>query len=187
MLKKANTNRKGFTPLEIKISNRASKRFLTGFTVIELMIAMIFLGIVTVGVGIVLADSQRGWNQMYNRIYSGVVTDGHVARRMFDTVIRKASRQNIQVDGAGTWVEVDYYADANSVVVDRYARFYVSVGELKVEHGNLDPGDVLSTQRVCSNVSACVFTVTGPAVQMVLKLDNGSETATVMSSAVTHN
>jgi len=187
MLEKRNTNRKGFTPLEIKISNRGSKRFLTGFTVIELMIAMIFLGIVTVGVGIVLADSQRGWNQMYNRIYSGVVTDGHVARRMFDTVIRKASRQNIQVDGAGTWVEVYYYADANSAVVDRYARFYLSGEELKVEHGNLDPGDVLSTRRICPNVSSCVFTTTGTAVQMVLRLDNGSERATVMSSAVAHN
>ncbi|MBA7625638.1 hypothetical protein ES703_33070 [subsurface metagenome] len=32
--------RKGFTPLEIKVSNRASKRFLTGFTLVELLVVM---------------------------------------------------------------------------------------------------------------------------------------------------
>ena len=34
---------KGFTPLEIKISNRGNKRFLTGFTLIEIMVSIAIL------------------------------------------------------------------------------------------------------------------------------------------------
>lgn len=158
-----------------------------GLTLVELMVATVLSLIVITGIGIILADSQRGWNAMYNRTYSDVVTDGHVVRRMFDRIIRKANRENIQVDDAGTWVEVSYYQDPNSTVLDRYARFYLYGSELKVEYGNLDPGEVLSTQTVCSNVSSCIFSTTGTAVQMVLRLDNGSETATVMSSAIAHN
>lgn len=168
MLKKRTTNRKGFM-------------------LVELVAAILLLGIAVLGVGIVLADSQRGWNAMYNRIYSDVVTDGHIARRTFDSIARKASSEKFLLDDYGKWLEVYYYADANSAVVDRYARFYLSGSELKVEYGNLDTKEVLRSQRVCSNVSFCVFTTVGTSVQMILKLDNGSETATVMSSAVTHN
>jgi Tfp pilus assembly protein PilV len=166
-----------------KHKNRNQK----GLTVIELMIVTIFLGIMVLALGIVLADSHRGWHTMYNRVYSDVVTEGHVARRTFDSVVRKASTDHISMDPAGAWVEVQYYQDSLSTELDRYARFYVIEGQLKVEHGNLDPGDVLSTTTICSNVTSCTFSRAGKSVQMVLKLDNGSETATVMSSAVAHN
>lgn len=158
-----------------------------GLTIIELLVALSISIIILLGIGIVLADSYRGWNAMYSRIYSDVVVDGHIARRVFDSVIRKASRKNILVDAAGIWVEVYYYADANSTDVDRYARFYRAGGQLNVDYGKLEPKETLTTQTVCSNVSSCVFTATGASVQMVLTLDNGSETATVMSSAVAHN
>ena len=158
-----------------------------GFTLVELVITGVVAVIVLLGIGVVLVDSQRGWNAMYNRVYSDVVTDGHIARRMFDAVVRKASREDILLDEAGTWIEVHYYQDSDSVELDQYARFYLSGDELKIEYGNLDPGEELSTQTVCSNVSSCVFMVTGASVQMVLRLDNGSEAATVMSSAATHN
>lgn len=161
-----------------------------GFTVIELMLAVVFLGVVVLGVGIVVADSHKGYNTMYNRIYSDVVTDGHIARRTFDSIIRKASSENIQVAEDGSWVEVRFYQDSESIELDRYARFYVYGEELRIEYGDLDPDtnyNELRTQTVCSNVSSCVFNTAGAAVQMVLRLDNGSETATVMSSAVAHN
>lgn len=168
MLKKRTTNRKGLT-------------------LVELMVAIAIGGIVMFGVAIILADSQRGWNAMYNRTYSDVVTGGHVARRTFDRVIRKASADNIALDGAGLWVEVYYYQDANSIIVDRYARFYESDGQLNIEYGSLDPRETLNVQSVCENVSGCVFMAQGASVQMILRLDNGSETATVVSSAVMHN
>jgi hypothetical protein len=158
-----------------------------GFMFVELIIATVVAAIVLLGIGAVVADSQRGWNKMYNRIYSDVVTDGLIARRTFDRIIRQSSRNNILLDDMGSWVEVRYYQDSDSTVLDRYARFYVAGSELKVEYGNLDPGEVLSTQTVCSNVSSCGFRTAGTSVQMVLRLDNGSEAATVMASAVAHN
>ncbi|MHC4482766.1 MAG: hypothetical protein ACYSW4_04380, partial [Planctomycetota bacterium] len=91
-----------------------------GFTVIELMIAVVFLGIVVFGVGIVVADSHKGYNTMYTRIYSDVVADGHIARRTFDSIIRKASSENIQVAEDGSWVEVRFYQDSESTELDRY-------------------------------------------------------------------
>ena len=158
-----------------------------GLTLIELMIATVIMVIVILGVAIILVDSQRGWNAMYNRIYSDVVTDGHIARRTFDRVIRKASGRSFLLDTAGNWVEVYYYTDANSIVVDRYARFYEADGQLNIEYGKLDPRETLNVQTVCENVSDCVFMAQGTSVQMILRLDNGSEAATVVSSAVAHN
>jgi Tfp pilus assembly protein PilV len=160
---------------------------LKGLTIIELMIAVVFLGIAILGIGIVLADSHRGWNAMYDRVYSDVVTDSHIARRMFDGIVRKASRNHIAVDADGGWAEVLYYADITSTDLDRYARFYTANGELYIEYGTLDPKETLRTQTVCSNVSSCVFTRAGGAVQMILRLDNGSEAATVATSAIAHN
>jgi len=157
-----------------------------GFTLIELVIATAITVIVILGVAITLADSQRSWNAMYNRIYSDVVTDGHIARRTFDRVIRKASRRSFLLDTAGNWVEVYYYTDANSIVVDRYARFYEADGQLNIEYGKRNPRETLNVQTVCENVSDCVFMAQGTSVQMILRLDNGSEAATVVSSAVVH-
>ena len=158
-----------------------------GFTLIELVIAIAVMVIVILSVAIILVDGQRSWNAMYNRIYSDVVTDGHIARRTFDRVIRKASRDKIALDDAGLWVEVRYYQDANSTIVDRYARFYEADGQLNIEYGKLDPRETLNVQTVCENVSDCVFMARGTSVQMILRLDNGSEAATVVSSAVVHN
>ena len=158
-----------------------------GFTLIELVITVVVSTIVIIGIGVVLADSQRGWNKMYNRVYSDVVTDGYVARKMFDAVIRKASREKLLVDDAGNWIEVYYYADGSSTIIDRYARFYETEGQLNIEYGKLDPRETLTTQTVCENVSDCVFKGTGCSAQMMLTLDNGLQTATVTSSAVMHN
>ncbi|MHC4573767.1 MAG: type II secretion system protein [Planctomycetota bacterium] len=168
MLRKRTTNRKGFT-------------------IVELAVATMFLGIVALGAGIVVADSQRGWILMYDRIYSEVVTDGHIARRTFDSVVRKASRSKILLGEMGAWLEVRYYQDPSSITLDRYARFYLHGSELKVEYGRLEPREVLSTHTVCANVSCCVFTAEGAAVQMVLKLDDGSSSAMVISAAIAHH
>jgi len=158
-----------------------------GFTLTEMVIAMVLSTIVLLVVGIVLADSQRGWNKMYNRTYCDVVTDGYIARKMFDAVMRRASGERLLLDEGGNWVEVYYYADGDSPVVDRYARFYESEGSLNVEYGELDPRATLSVNTVCENVSGCVFKQAGRSAQMILTLDDGTQTATVVSSAVVHN
>ena len=62
-----------------------------GFTLVELMITALAAVIVIAGAGIILIDSQRGWNKMYNRVHGDVTTDAYVARRAFDTAVRKST------------------------------------------------------------------------------------------------
>jgi prepilin-type N-terminal cleavage/methylation domain-containing protein len=158
-----------------------------GFTLIELLTAIAIMVIVILAIGVALVDGQRGWNYMYNRIYSDVVTDGYVARRKFDAVLRKASREKFLIDSAGSWVEVYYYADDKSTEVDRYARFYASSGKLNVEYGQLNPKATDTIETVCENVSSCTFKQLGRSVQMILTLDNSTQKNTLITSAVTNN
>jgi len=161
------------------------------FTLVELMAATVLALIVVSGIGFILADSQRGWNRMYSRIYSDVVTDSYVARKRFDFVVRKASGEKFFLDDYGSWVEVYYYADANSTDLDRYARFfYQGDSYLYLESGTVDAASVKATsavETVCGNVTSCVFAASGRSVQMILTLDDGSQSATVVTSCVMHN
>jgi prepilin-type N-terminal cleavage/methylation domain-containing protein len=160
-----------------------------GFTLIELLIVTTLAAIVMSGIGIILVDSQRGWQNMYNRTYNGVIADGYAARKMFDSVVRRASSKNYSLDAAGAWIEVYYYSSSSSSIVDRYARFYYDAdgGQLNIEYGKLDPKETLSVNTVCENVSNCVFKATGRSAQMILTLENDTQTITVTSSAVMHN
>lgn len=158
-----------------------------GFSLLELMMATALGCIVIVAIGVVLVDSQRGWNTMYTRTYSDVVTDAHVARRRFDSVVRNASSQGVLLDDYGNWVEVYYYSDPNSAIVDRYTRFISSNSQLTIEYGVVEPRQTLNSETLCENVSSCVFKLAGNSVQMVLTLDDGSQNATIVASAVTHN
>ncbi len=162
-------------------------KFRSGITIIEVVIAAMASVIVMVGVGIAIVDGQRGWNRMYSRTYADVVTDGYVARKMFDTAVRKSSREMYLLDDAGQWVEVYYYSSSAASKVDRYARFSVSSGDLNVEYGELDPRVTSSVQTVCSNVSSVSFSGGGTAIQMILNLDDGMQSTTVTCSAVMHN
>ncbi len=158
-----------------------------GFTLIELIIAMSIMLLVILAIGMALVDGQRGWNYMYSRIYSDIVTDGYAARRKFDAVLRKASREKFLIDPAGGWVEVYYYASDASTVVDRYARFSTSGGKLNVEYGKLNPKSTDTIETVCENVSSCKFKQLGRSIQMILQLDNGKQKNTLITSAVTNN
>ena len=166
---------------------RKRPRARKGFTLVELMITTLIMIIVGLAIGVVIVDGQTGWNTMYNRLNSDVVTDGYVARKKFDVVIRSASRGQFLVDGNGAWIEVYSYASPSSTVVDRYSRFYVSDGDLNLEYGQVDPRATLDVDTVCGNVSACTFKQVGTSTQMTLTLDDGTQTNTIVSSAVTHN
>ena len=161
-----------------------------GFTLTELAVVMAMAPIVMLSMGIVLVDSQRGWNQMFNRVNNGVVNDGYVARRAFDAVVRKSSKIS-EVLGDGEVVLYYYNDSASSTWLDRYARFYADGTTLLVDYGQLDsnrnPGGQIQTTTLAHNVEALNFYVNGDCVQMVLRLDNGSESLIVMTSAMRHN
>jgi len=167
--------------------NRRKPKAPGGFTLVELVITAAITSIVALAIGVVIVDGQSSWNHMYDRVNSDVVTDGYVARTKFDVVMRKASREKLLIGDSGGSVEVYYYADDSSTVVDRYARFYTADGDLNLECGQLDPRTTLDVETVCGNVSACTFKQVGRSVQMILTLDNGTQTNTVVSSAVTQN
>lgn len=158
-----------------------------GFALLELAITIVISAIVILGVAVVLVSNQSAWNHMYNKAHSDVVTDGFVAKKTFDTLIRKASKENFLINDAGNLLEIYYYSDEDSASVDRYARFYELNGCLILEHGKYEPRETLTVQTVCENVSNCIFTRAGRSAQMILTLDNGSQTTIVSASAVMHN
>jgi hypothetical protein len=162
-------------------------RYRPGFTITELIIATLACIIVTLVVGVVLADGQRGWNKMFARTYSDIVVDGYVARKNFDFVVRNASRERFEISSTGDWLEVYSYSSAGVPDPDLYARFYLSGNQLMLETGKLDPRATLDVDTVCSNVSACNFSGIGRSAQMILTLDDGTENATITCSAVLHN
>jgi len=157
------------------------------FTLVEVMVTLMILVIPILVVGIVLADSHRSWNTLYNNIHSDVSEDSNVSVGMFERLIRKSSSDCVLLDEDEKWVEVHYYQDGGSVVPDRYAWFYVESGELLVEYGELNPKTSLYTRTVCENVSDCVFKQVGQSIQMILTLDDGTQTNSIVSSAIMHN
>jgi hypothetical protein len=143
--------------------------------------------IVGSAIGVVIVDSQRGWNQMYEHVNSDVATDGYVARKKFDSIIRKSSAESISLGENYDWVEVYYSSGDSSTAIDSYARFYKAENYLKIKYGKLNPKATLDTDTICGNVSDCKFKHGGRSVQMILKLDNGTQKNTIVTSAVTHN
>jgi len=158
-----------------------------GFTLVELMITTVIMLIVGLAIGVVIVDGQAGYSKMYGRMNSNVVTDGYIARKKFDSVMRSASREQSLLAADGSWVEVYSYASFVSPVVDRYYRFYVSDGDLNLEYGQLDPRATINVETICENVTACTFEQAGTSIRMILTLDNNTQTNTIVSSAVTHN
>ena len=158
-----------------------------GFTLVEMMIALVMMLITASAIGAVIVDSQNSWGHLYNRVNGSVVTDGYVAMKKFDTVMRKASGQQIALDSNKNWVEVYYYSSDSTMVVDRYARFFTSGQDLMIEYGQLNPKVTLDLETICNNVSSCKFDQRGNSVQMFLKLDNGTQANTIITSAVANN
>lgn len=158
-----------------------------GFTLIELVIAITASMIVMLGLALVLANSQKSWNQLYTRAFSDVVGDSNVAGRKFKAIIRKASQNGFVLDDNDKGIEVYYYNNEDSADVDRYAHFYELDGDLNLELGQLNPRATLEIQTICRNVTECFFTAAGRSAQMVLTLDNGSRTISTVSCAFLHN
>jgi len=162
----------------------------SGFTIVELIIAIAMTMIVILGIAVVLVGSQRAYQVTYDKVYADVVTDAFVARRLFESVIRKSSNSSVTLGDDGEYAETQYYNNDSSSYLDRYARFYTLDTDLKVEYGSInEQGQELTidVDTVCGNVSLCVFNNNGSSIRMLLELDDGDKTNTVVTSAFTHN
>jgi prepilin-type N-terminal cleavage/methylation domain-containing protein len=166
-----------------------NKKSLTpgGFTLVELMITTAVMAIVALAIGVVIVDNQRGWSNMYGRMHSDVVTDGYVVRKKFDALMRDASDEKFVLGEDGSSVEAYFYSSSGASVPDRYIRFFAADGDLNIEYGQLYPRITSNVETVCGNVSECVFRQIGTSIQMILTLDDGTQTNTIVTSAVAHN
>ena len=145
----------------------------SGFTLIEMIIGMAVMIIVAAAIGGIIVDNQRSWSVLYAQVNSDIVTDGFVARKKFDTVMRSASGSQIDIADNGQSIEVNYYASDASTSIDRYGKFFIYNNTLYYEYGKLEPKEKIATETICSNVTKCTFKKEGISVQMILTLDNG--------------
>ena len=164
-----------------------------GFTLIELLLAAMTSLIIILTVGIVLADSHKGFHTMFDRTYGDITTGGYVAKSAFDMVIRKSSiSAKMPIVGSnGEYIEVYYYASSSSTTPDRYAKFYKSGDSLYVDYGPLDASgltlDATSTVELAKAVKSVAFSGIGTYVQMILTLGDDSRTLVVTCATNRHS
>jgi len=161
------------------------------FTLVELVITVVASLIIFLAAAVLIVDSQKGYNKMFERTLGEVATDSEVSRRTFETIIRKASINRSLLDVDGQFVEVYYYDSFSSAKPDKYANFYRNGSILMVDYGDYDwdarTTNVNSTITLARNVTAATFSIHNVSVQMILTLDDNGQTVTVTSSAVRHN
>jgi prepilin-type N-terminal cleavage/methylation domain-containing protein len=179
------------TRRKVSVMGRSASR-IRGLTLLELMITMLLSSLVMLAVGIVLLDSTKGFRVMYERAQSPVVSDAYATRAAFDTTVRKSSIRECIVGGAGGSLEVYYYSDTAVADLDRYARFYLSGTEVRVDYGSLQAGTLTAlaptaTLTLARNVTSCSFAEAGISASMHLVLTRGQDSMTVDCTAVRHN
>ncbi|MBN2139338.1 MAG: hypothetical protein JW720_16160 [Sedimentisphaerales bacterium] len=168
-------------------SREASRVFRRGVTIVEVVTAAVIATVVLAGISALMVDNHRSWSAMYSRAYGDVVTDGYIATKKFESIMRKAASDGVSIDPAGEWVEVQYYASSESTAPDRYARLSTGNGMLFVEYGQLDPRSATANEVVCSSVSTCTFKQAGQSIHMRLALDDGTQRNEVVSCGYMHN
>jgi Tfp pilus assembly protein PilW len=165
----------------------------SGVTLVELCVTMLIATIVVAGIGVAMVDSQRSFNQSYERTQGDVINDSYVARAVFDRICRKASVQRClpAIGALGSYAEVYHYNDANSTSPDRYTQFRVANGSLLADHGAYNMvtknKTLVSTETLAQNVIDSQFAVQGSSVIMTLSLQKGNQELTVTCSSVRHN
>jgi prepilin-type N-terminal cleavage/methylation domain-containing protein len=165
----------------------------SGFTLIEMAVVISLAALMTLGVGIFLADGQRGWNRLFSRVYGETAVDGFAAHKVFDSVCRKASSRKHVIGAGGDTLEV-YYWDTGSTAStpEQYARFYLEGDELYVQHGALQSGTWQpgspsgSPVKIAGGIESVTFDARGTSLQMFLTYTD-EETMPIVCSTVRHN
>jgi hypothetical protein len=181
----------------MKRKDRA-RRVRRAFTLVELSVAMLASAIMFLAIVGVLASNHRAWNQTYERVHGPVVTDGYVARRVFDRIVRRASASWCDPKNrVGSSITLGLYpADGSPADPpgNRYATFRLSDGHLILEQGDLDTSGMYpsclgtdSTQTVASHVTSCEFWQSGACIHMSLVINDGKMELPVALTATRHN
>jgi len=165
-----------------------------GFTMTELVAVIAMVCIITLGVGVLLANSQKSWGTLFGRVYGDSAVDSFAAQKAFDTVCRKASLRKHVLSETGDSLELYYWDDSSTASTpENYARFYQNEDEVFVEYGKMQTGlwqpdeeTPATTVKLADAIESLKFTVQGTSVQMFL---NQTDTAMmpVVCSSVRHN
>lgn len=165
-----------------------------GFTLVEVVAVIATVGVVTLGTGVLLANNQQSWGNLFDRVYGDPTTGGYSAQSAFDKVCRKASNRKYALSLSGDSLELYYWnVSSTSQTPENYAHFYQDGDQMLVEYGNNlagtwqpDTGGITTTVTLASNVSSLKFTVEGTSIQMYLTyLD--ADMLPVVCSSVRHN
>ena len=160
----------------------------------ELVTVMAMVGIITLGVGVLLANSQKSWGTLFERVYGGSAIDSFTTHKAFDTVCRKASLRKYVLSESGDSLELYYWDNSSTASTpENYARFYQSDDEVFVEYGQNQSGTWQpdteadpTTIQIARDIESLKFTVEGTSVQMFLSYTEAAMMPVVCSS-VRHN
>lgn len=161
----------------------------SGFTLVEITVTLSTAMIILLAVGFALGDGLGTFNDLSSTTFSDAYDDAIYVRRYFDTTIRKSSGTPY-LDPNSNSLKVYFYNGWESTFLDRYTRFFMSEDLLRAEFGTVDSGggeQSFDVETICDNVSDCDFNVSGKSAQMILELNDGSNSYTVATSAVAHN
>ena len=170
-----------------------NKKVRKGFNLIELIIVIAAGAILTVTIGIFLADGQRNWNSLYQRVYDHSVVDSFAVHNVFDSICRKASLRKYIINNEGDSLEVYYWDSGSSASTpENYARLYLDGNVLYVEHGKLQSGtwspdisNAGSPIQIADGIESVKFDAQGTSMQLFLTYQDN--TMPLVCSTVRHN
>lgn len=139
-------------------SDDTSELSLTGFTLVEMMVAVIVLSIFIVAVGMILSSSWGFWNDGWQQVL--LQRDASYAFASVEKVVRSGSSATI-LDG-GTGLEV--IKDGTSGWTKN---FQSGGGVLQLVEGS-------ETKDIISRVQSINFSISGNTVSVTLTLTDGS-------------
>lgn len=160
-----------------------------GFTLVELVTTMAAGMAIVLAMGFIMFDNQRYWNAAYGRANGDPAIDRFVAQTVFDSVVRKSSKQYAWIDSDAQTLRLFYYDDTPTPAPTQYAQFDVKNDTLVVTYGTLKPGTYtpngsLSEVRLCDSVKDIHFALAGTDVLMTLTLADQPNDRVVTCSAV---
>lgn len=165
-----------------------------GFTLIELIVAMVLVFVMTLGAGILLADGQKKWNTLYNRVNDPAGTDGFVVQRAFENMCRKSSAQHCYISFQDSWLQLYYWdEDSTEEIPENYGRIYLDGSRVYAEYGKLFPrtwfvNPFIKPQRslLTKDVENLEFEQINRSIQMFLTYEDDG-LMPVVTSAVRRN
>lgn len=111
-----------------------------GLTIVETLVASVMAGIIILGLGVVLVETQRRWEESYERVNGDMVMDSYAAKLAFESMVRQSSLSIMapKMSSDGSSIVLYTYKDIKSNSIDAYAKFYLENGELVAEYGPLE-------------------------------------------------